>query len=486
MLSLPDRRLTALCDGIARREAMRIGGLTALGLSSSLLASIQQAAAASPRPGVAANAVPNSSPSATIPRNSGGRAKSVIMLWLLGGPPQHESWDPKPHAPAEVRGEFGVIDSVVPGFHVGELMPKTARLTNHIAALRAVVTKDQAHSSSGYQMLTGVPHIPLSQENVTSKVPNLSPSHAAMMRALQADHDGMPSAISLPHHIANDGEIVWPGQNAGVLGRQYDPWLINCDPSLPQFQIPELSTPEDVSSSRLALRRTLVQQLDEFRHMTDRRSASGRFHEKTSEAFDLIGGSAARQAFALQEESDSTRDRYGRYRFGQSTLLARRLVEAGVSLVQVNWSRVDGGANNGTWDTHRDHCKSLKSFLMPMLDQTYSALIEDLRDRGLLDDTLVVWIGEFGHTPRINSVAGRDHWGNCFSIALAGGGIRGGVVHGESDAHAAFPVSGITTPADITSTIFHCLGYSPETTLLDQTNRPIPLSRGEVIQEILH
>ncbi len=202
---------------------------------------------------------------------------------------------------------------------------------------------------------------------------------------------------------------------------------------------------------------------------------------------EIVGGlrsdhrNAARRAFALTEESDATRDRYGRYRFGQSVLLARRLVEAGVSLVQVNWSRVDGQTNNGTWDTHRDHCKSLKSFLMPMLDQTYSALLEDLQERGLLEDTLVVWIGEFGHTPRLNSVGGRDHWGNCFSIALAGGGIRGGIVHGESDPHAAFPVSGIVTPADITATIFHCLGFNPETMLHDQTNRPIPLSRGEVI-----
>ncbi len=212
MFSLPDRP-TTLCDGNcaprshANRRIVRAGTV---------------AASTAPRPSSAAQPSAGSRISgpniarAAVPRNSSGRAKSVIFLWLLGGPPQHESWDPKPNAPAEVRGEFNPIQSAVPGFMVGELMPRTALLTQQIAALRAVVTNDQAHSSSGYQMLTGVPHIPLSQENVTSKVPNVSPSHAAIMRALQPDLDGMPSSISLPHHIANDGEIVWPGQTAGV------------------------------------------------------------------------------------------------------------------------------------------------------------------------------------------------------------------------------------------------------------------------------
>ena len=213
MLDIPHRP-TSLCDGYSRREAMRIGGLSALGLS---LPQLLQ------RPAIAVN------PEDASP--GFGKAKSVIMLWLLGGPPQHETWDPKPNAPAEIRGEFGSIDSVVPGIRVGELMPKSAMHTDKLAVLRAVVTKDQAHSSSGYQMLTGVPHAPLSQENVTSKAPNLSPSHGAIMRALQPDRDGMPSSIALPNHIANDGEILWPGQTAGVLGRKYDPWRIYCDPS---------------------------------------------------------------------------------------------------------------------------------------------------------------------------------------------------------------------------------------------------------------
>lgn len=466
MFSIPDYS-TRLCDGLRRREALRVGGLSALGLS---LAGMNRARAQS----------------AEVDQSPGfGRAKSVIMIWLLGGPPQHETWDPKPNAPREVQGEFGCIDSVVPGIRVGELMPKLAMHTDKLSILRSVVTKDQAHSSSGYQMLTGVPHQPLSQENVTSKAPNLSPSHAAIVRALRPDRDGLPSAIALPYHIANDGEILWPGQTAGVLGRQFDPWLISCDPSKPDFQVPDLSLQSDISSSRFASRRALLAGLDSARRQVDQLGSAGQFHQYSQQAFDLLSGKAARRAFEISEESDATRDRYGRNRFGQSMLLARRLVESGVSLVQVNWTRVEDVKNNGSWDTHNNHFSDLKNHLMPRMDLACSALFDDLQQRGLLNDTLVVWLGEFGHTPRINGNGGRDHWGNCFSIALGGAGIRGGFVHGESDPHAAFPLSGAVSPADVTATIFHSLGFSPETLLYDQTERPFPLTRGQVIREIL-
>ncbi len=467
MLSIENQPLS-LCDGIRRREAIRIGGLSALGLSLPQLM----------RPSAVARPLESAAPGF-------GKAKSVIMLWLLGGPPQHETWDTKPEAPKEIRGDYSSIESVVPGIRVGELMPRTAMHTDKLAILRAVVTKDQAHSSSGYQMLTGVPHSPLSQENVTSKAPNLAPSHAAIMRALRPDRDGLPSSIALPYHIANDGEIIWPGQGAGILGRKYDPWLINCDPSRPDFKVPDLALPEEISAHRFTSRRDLLSQLDLARTTVDRKGAAERFQQHTEQAFDLLAGKSARRAFELDQESEATRDRYGRNRFGQSVLLARRMVEAGVSLVQVNWTRVEEVKNNGSWDTHNNHFSDLKNHLMPRMDHAYAALLQDLEERGLLDETLVVWLGEFGHTPRINGNAGRDHWGNCFSVALGGAGIRRGIVHGESDAHAGFPVSGMVTPADITATIFHCLGYSPETLLYDQTARPLPLTHGSVIREIV-
>ena len=192
-----------------------------------------------------------------------------------------------------------------------------------------------------------------------------------------------------------------------------------------------------------------------------------------------------RQVFDLSQESEATRDRYGRTRWAQSVLLARRMVEAGVSLVQINWAKVDKEPNGGSWDTHDKHNDLLKRFLMPWMDQAYSALLTDLSDRGLLDETLVLWVGEFGHTPKFNARAGRDHWGHCFSIALAGGGVQGGVVHGESDDRAAYPVSGRVEPRDLMATVFHCLGYSPDTELHDTSGRPLPISRGRVIEQIL-
>ncbi|NQV28278.1 MAG: DUF1501 domain-containing protein [Rhodopirellula sp.] len=456
-----------LCDGVSRREAMRVGGLGAVGLSLPQLIQ-QRAAQAANGSGLAF-----------------GKAKSVILFWLSGGPPQHETWDPKPDAPEQIRGGFGTIATKTPGYFVGELMPKTAQLTDRIAVLRAVVSGDNSHSSSGYQMLTGVPHIPLSRENVVSKAPNLWPSLGAILRTQRPDGSGLPAAITLPKHIANVGEIVWPGQGGGFLGQKYDPWLLTCDPSSPDFAVPDLTLSEGTSTDRLSRRRSLLNQFDEaVRHLDQQRSVA-QFDNSTTQAFDLLTGGGARRAFNIGEESDATRDRYGRSKFGQSVLLSRRLVEAGVSLVQVNWQQIEGKENNGSWDTHKDHNASLKDFLMPMMDQSFSALIEDLADRGMLDETLVAWVGEFGHTPKFNARAGRDHWGSVFSCAFAGGGVRGGTVHGESDAHAAHPVSGRVAPCDIAATIFHCLGHSPETLMYDQTGRPMPITRGHVIESVL-
>ncbi|MDA1051932.1 MAG: DUF1501 domain-containing protein [Planctomycetota bacterium] len=466
MLSIHDRPYR-LCDSVSRREAMRIGGIGALGLSLSQLIDSRTAHAARDK---------------TARR---GKAKSVILFWLSGGPPQHDTWDPKPDAPEEIRGEFGVIASATPGLMVGELMPQTARLTDRMAVLRAVVSYDNSHSSSGYQMLTGVPHVPLSRENATAQAPNLWPSLGAIVRSLRADRGGLPAAITLPRHIANVGEILWPGQDAGILGRKYDPWLLTCDPSQKDFHLPGLDFPEGLSPLRFSDRRSLLQQLDETTRQLERQYNVRQFGDHSQQAIDLLAGGSARQAFDLNKESEAMRDRYGRSKFGQSVLLARRLVEAGVSLVQVNWQQLEGKENYGSWDTHKKHGESLKGWLMPMMDQSYSALIEDLEQRGMLDDTLVAWVGEFGHTPKFNKDAGRDHWGSCFSVALAGAGIQGGVVHGQSDKHAAFPLEGQVAPRDIAATIFHCLGYEPETQIFDQSDRPLAISQGHAIWPIL-
>jgi hypothetical protein len=456
---------------LTRRRAIQLGTGTALGLSFPQLLHSRVGAAGSERS------------ASSVTARGFGKAKSVIMLWLLGGISQVESWDPKPNAPKEVRGEFGVIRSAVPGIQLGELLPKTARVADQLALLRAVVTNDNGHSSSGYHMLTGVPHVPPGQDNIEPRFPNFAPSQAALVKAIKPDVNGLPSAIALPYHIRTDAGTPWPGQWGGDLGPKADPWLLNCDPVQPGFQAAELALPEGTSKDRLDARKQLLGDLQRPRGGPLPLHAA-RFAAKSEQAFDLLS-SAARRPFLLDQEPTTVRDRYGRYRFGQSALLARRLTEAGVSLVQVNWTRIDGYDAEGAWDTHGDHCKCARSFLMPMFDQTFSALIEDLQQRGRLDETLVVALSEFGRTPRFNKKAGRDHWGSCFSVALAGGGVRGGVTHGESDRIAAAPLSGAVTPADLISTILHCLGIAPDTVVPEQSGRPLYASRGHTVHDVL-
>ena len=412
------------------------------------------------------------------------KAKSVIVLFHSGGLPQHDTWDPKPEAPAEIRSPFGAIDTRTPGLRVGALMPQTARLTDKIAVIRTMVTGDNSHSTSGYQMLTGVPHIPLSRENSLPGRPNDAPSLMALVQALRPPRGGLPSSIVLPRRLANfDGLYPWPGFDAGALGRKFDPWLLECDPNDPKFAAPGCELPADLAAARIGDRLQLLRTLD---RSLDGGAATAEYALHRQQSIDLIAGGRSGAAFELAKEPDAVRDRYGRTKYGQCALLARRLVEAGVSLVQVNWASKDKNLpNSGGWDTHEKRNESVKGWLMPMMDQTYSALIEDLEVRGLLDETLVCHVAEFGHTPKFNRRDGRDHWGKVFSIALAGGGIRGGVVHGTTDAHAAEPTGDVVRPCDYLATVFHLMGYEPDTIVDDQQNRPMPISRGRIVRGVL-
>lgn len=454
------------CDGLSRRDWLRVGGIGLGGLSLPQL--LRSQADASERHGT-------------------GPAKSVIVLFNTGGGPQHESWDPKPDGPSATRGDFGVIATRTPGLFVGELMPRTAQLTDKIAVIRTMVTGDNAHSTSGYQMLTGMPHIPLNRENAGPGKPNDWPAMNAVVQALRSPRGGLPASIALPRRLANNGgQDPWPGTDAGVLGRKHDPWLLVCDPSDPKFAAPGCELPTDLSTVRVDRRLSLLGQFNQHLDLLEQSTSVSSYDRYQQQAINLIAGGAARNAFDLSQEPDAVRDRYGRSKQGQSVLLARRLVEAGVSLVQVHWANIDKAKpNSGGWDTHENHSASLKGWLMPVLDQVYSALIEDLSQRGLLEQTLVCLVSEFGHTPKINSKAGRDHWGRVFSIALAGGGIRGGTVHGSTDRQAAEPLTDPVSPADYLATVFHCLGYAPDTLVYDVENRPIPISRGRVIDELL-
>jgi Protein of unknown function (DUF1501) len=451
-----------LCDGLTRREWLRVGGLSAFGLSLPGLLGMRQSLAAG----------------ATT-----GKAKACIVLFHLGGPPQHETWDPKPDAPLEIRGEFKPTATSVPGVQVGELMPRTARWMEKICILRAMSTDDNAHSSSGYWMLTGVPHQPTNTENAKTGAPNDWPCTAAVVQRLRPGDGGLPASVVIPEHIWNTGNVVWPGQDGGLLGRAADPWSILCDPNSPNFQIPGLAPPTDVPPLRLSDRLSLLEQVNLGLDAVERGPAVERFDARSRQALDLLRAGRAREAFNLDKETPAQRDRYGRNRWGQSLLLARRLVESGVSLVQVNWTRAaDDTTDSPAWDTHAKNAVRCKNVLMPKMDLAYSALLEDLDDRGLLDETLVVWMGEFGRSPKINPGGGRDHWGHVFSVALAGGGVRGGQVVGASDAIGGHPREGRVQPQDLTATLYHCLGFSSHAEIRDGLGRPLPLSRGDIIR----
>jgi hypothetical protein len=403
------------------------------------------------------------------------------VLFLMGGPPQHSTWDPKPDAPAEIRGEFHPIHTAVPGLLIASLFPKLATQADKLCLLRAVSTGDNAHSSSGYAMLTGVAHSPMNAENVNPGPPNDWPTLGAVVRRLRGDRGGLPGAVRLPMHIFNTDNSVWPGQDAGLLGRASDPWLFRCAPGPADVRIPEFTLAADVPVERLADRRDLLRRLD--RAMA---SAADGFGRLGAQGFDLLSSPQARAAFDLGREPPAVRDRYGRHHFGQSCLLARRLVEAGIGLVQVNWYRgPDEPPDNPCWDTHTQESERLKTVLAPTADQAFSALLEDLAQRGLLGETLVACLAEFGRTPRFNGRGGRDHWGGVFSVALAGGGVRGGQAYGSSDRHGGQPRDGKVTPSDLTATVLHCLGLDPQAELRDTQDRPFPASRGEVIRAIL-
>lgn len=463
MLACADRGFR-LCDGLARRDFLHVGALGYFGLS---LPSLAKAAAGK------------------IPAGSFGKAKACILLYLSGGPPQHETWDPKPGAPAEIRGEFAPIASSVPGLQVGELMPRLARQAHRWSVLRAVSTADNAHSSSGYWMLTGHPYV---RPNTECNPPTAGdwPCLGAVVKRLRQGGSTMPPAVTLPEQMISNANIVAVGQSAGFLGRAADPWLLTCDPAADTFQVPALGPAAEVPPVRLQARRGLLAQVSRHLDGVERSGVLGRHDSHYHQAFDLLRSTRASQAFDLSAEPAAVRDRYGRHKFGQSVLLARRLIEAGVSLVQINWPREHGdmGSDSPVWDTHSRNSQRLRTALMPPMDQACSALVDDLSQRGLLDETLVVWMGEFGRTPRINPQGGRDHWGQVFSVALAGAGVRGGRVHGASDSIGAFPQEGRVQPQDLAATIFHCLGIGPTSEIYDPLGRPVSVSHGDVIPQV--
>jgi hypothetical protein len=365
-------------------------------------------------------------------------------------------------------------------------MPNTARILDQLAVLRAVHTDNPSHPGSSYEMFPGVVH-PLGKgrDDVVDSRGDF-PTYSSIIKMLKPGPPGIPAAVVIPEPIFN--VPFYPGQHGGFLGSRVDPWRLKCDPSQAEFRVPELELQQQVSNGRLAARVNLMDRFDSpvLSQRADKTLAT--YLTDSREALDLLGGRRAREALDLSREPAEVRDRYGRHKFGQGCLLARRLVEAGVPLVQLNWHR-DDGDDTPMWDSHWKLEDNLKRKLMPPMDQSYPVLLADLRDRGLLDDTLVIWMGEFGRTPKLEYVAphptiGRNHWGNVFSIALTGGGIVGGRVFGASDKDGGYPQDFPVEPGDLLATLYHALGIDPHTEIRDQLNRPHPISRGRVLHEL--
>jgi hypothetical protein len=410
-----------------------------------------------------------------------GKAKNVIFLWLQGGPPQHETFDPKPDAPVDIRGPFRPIATNVPGIRFCELLPRTARHADRLTVIRSLSTRDDNHDVSGYWLLTGYPYGPGSARQIK---PSDWPYFGSVVKMMKPSRK-LPalSSVWIPDVMRLNDNVTPAGQTAGFLGKQWEPERLVGDPASPGYHIQGLALGGELTPVRVDRRRDLLSQLDRSIGKAQRSEAVEAWDRLSHHAFDLVTSGKARAAFDLGRETDRTRDRYGRYTWGQSCLLARRLVEAGVRLVHVNWARDpgDSAVDNPMWDTHAQNADRLQDSLCPMFDVTFDALMTDLAARGLLDETLVVVVGEFGRTPRINKQGGRDHWGHVFSMALAGAGIRGGQVIGASDRNGAYPASDPVRGGDLTATIFHLLGIDPNGMFLDRANRPHPLTKGEPI-----
>ncbi len=452
-----------LCDRVSRREMLRVGALMPLGLSLPGLLAAREAAGG-------------------VSGGSFGRAKRCLMLFMWGGPAHQDLWDMKPDAPDSVRGEFQPIGSNVPGINICEHLPQIARQMDKIALVRSVTHADNNHSTSAHWMLTGHKHR-LSAENFGAS-PSDFPHIGSVISKLAPGDSRLPTFVSLPELIATTAGAVVPGQSGGVLGKQYDPFRIDDHPDKPDFKVSTLALPNDMPTVRVDARHDLLETFNAARRDLEAARQVHTMHAYQQRAGDLITSTQAGRAFDLAAESDREKDRYGRQTFGQSLLLARRLLEAGVKLVTVYWHRDKPGVDT-TWDTHAQNFKQLKERLIPQIDQPIAALLEDLKDRGLLDDTLVVWTSEFGRTPKINGNAGRDHWGACNTIWLAGGGVPGGQVFGASDKQAAYPIDDPVGPADIAATIYHLLGIPPHSYVHDREDRPHVISDGKLLTRVL-
>ena len=453
---------------VSRRSLLSVGGMGMLGMNVPDLLRADELASA--RPKVMA------------------RAKSVIFLFQWGGPSQIDILDMKPDSPKEYRSPHAQIRTTCSDIEICEHLPRMAKHMDKCTVVRTLHHKMKNHNSAGYYALTG--HAPPSDDQRLRDLPDLYPAYGSVVSKFTANAgNGMPTFVSYPHVIA-DGSRT-PGQHASFLGKKYDPLFIPRDPNKDDFKLPELSLPQGLSLDRMQSRRGLQTIIDKQSRMLEFSERARGLDDYYKNAFGMLNSTRVRNAFDISKEPRWLREKYGRSSYGQGCLLARRLAEAGVKFTTCYFSNIIGGRSktNGGWDTHGfDNTRMypiVEAYHLPITDQTLPTLIEDLDQRGMLDETLVVWMGEFGRTPKINKNASRDHWPQCYSVLLAGGGVKKGFVYGKSDKHASEPEEDAVTPEDLTATIYYLLGIDPRLHIFDTQDRPLMISSGEPVMDLI-
>lgn len=443
--------------GIRRRELLQVGYSGLLGMSLPQIVERRASAATSQN------------------SNRKARAKSVVIVFQTGAGSHHDTFDMKPDAPPEVRGQFQPIATPVAGLQVCEHLPRLAERAKKYAVIRSFAHRDNNHLMSTHHVLTG--H--LQPGGFFDKVASRDdwPCYAAALDYLKPPRTAIPSGVHLPTFLMSS-PLTWPGQHGGLLPPKHDPWQLTSDPNTPDFRVDNLTLAPGMDVNRFADRQQLLAQINDQQAALARSAEHRQLSNQQQLAFSMLTSQRLTQAFELNRETDATRDRYGRHTYGQSLLLARRLVEIEVPVVQVNLGRVQ------TWDNHGNIFPTLKDRLLPPVDQGLSALLDDLESTGLIDQTLVILIGEFGRTPKVNAQAGRDHWGYCFSGLFAGAGVQGGQVIGRSDPIGGYPLTAAYSPEDLGATVYDALGVNPESTIYDRQGRPAQLNHGTPIEAL--
>ncbi|MBB75539.1 MAG: hypothetical protein CMJ75_13615 [Planctomycetaceae bacterium] len=446
MLRLTDRGTAQTCDGLNRRDFMQVGSLGAVGLSLPQLMAAKEAG--------------------HVKQEHDDR--SVIMIFNLGAPSQLDTFDPKPDAAAEIRGPFSTIPTASPDIRISEILPQHAKHADKLSLVRSCFHTAAAVHDTGHQMM----------QTGRLFTGGINTPHAGCALAyLRGRKTDLPAHVILPEPMGPTGGNLPHGQDAGFLGKAFDPFVLNTDPSKPNFKVPDLLPPQQIGEARLARRRKLREIVEETATQFENSQSAELLDTNFDAAYRIMTSPEARNAFDLSKEPKKLRDKYGNNRFGQCCLLARRLVEAGVRFVTVNTFLTV--FNEITWDIHGSQpftsIAGMKDTVCPMYDQAYGALLEDLTERGLLDNTLVCNLQEFGRTPRVNPAGGRDHWPQCWSVYFAGGGVQGGRVVGRSDSIGGYPAERPVEPSELVGTIYHSLGLDLETELPGPAGRPFPL-----------